>query len=73
MLPNLNNQKRALAELVSISAMTETDAERYRRQAEQCRKLAERSANEFDEKSWLHLAEDWIKLAEADEESRAKD
>jgi hypothetical protein len=53
--------------------MTETDAERYRRQAEQCRKLAERSANEFDEKSWLHLAEDWIKLAEADEESRAKD
>jgi len=45
--------------------MTETDAERYRKQAEEGRKLAERSANEFYEKSWLHLAEDWIKLAEA--------
>jgi len=53
--------------------MTETDAERYRRQAEECCKLAERqSANQFDEKSWLHLAEDWIKLAEADEGRRAK-
>jgi len=32
--------------------MTETDAERYRKQAEEGRKLAERSANEFYEKSW---------------------
>jgi hypothetical protein len=53
--------------------MTETDAERYRRRADECRELAERSANEFDEKSWLRLADDWIKLAEADEESRAKE
>ena len=53
-------------------AMTETDAERYRRQAEECQKLAQRSANQFDEKSWLHVAEDWIKLAEADEGRRAK-
>ena len=53
-------------------AMTETDAERYRRRADECRKLAERSTNHLDRKSWLHLAEDWIKLAEADEEGRAK-
>jgi hypothetical protein len=52
--------------------MTETDAERYRRQAEECRKLAERSANQFDKNSWLRLADDWIDLAEADEERRAK-
>jgi hypothetical protein len=52
--------------------MTETDAERYRKQAEECRKLAERSANQLDKNSWLHLAEDWTKLAEADEERRAK-
>jgi hypothetical protein len=56
---------------VRYLAMTETDAERYRRRAEECRKLAERSANEFDEKSWLRLADDWIKLAEADEEGRS--
>jgi hypothetical protein len=52
--------------------MTETDAERYRRQAEECRKLAERSANQFDKNSWLRLADEWIKLAEADEERRSK-
>ena len=57
---------------VRYPAMTETDAERYRKQAEECRKLAERSANQFDHKSWLRLADDWIKLAEADEERRAK-
>jgi hypothetical protein len=52
--------------------MTETDAERYRKQAEECRKLAKRSANQFDKNSWLRLADDWIELAEADEERRAK-
>jgi hypothetical protein len=57
---------------VRYPSMAETHAERYRKQADECRKLAKRSANEFDEKSWLHLAEDWIKLAEADEERQAK-
>ena len=55
-----------------IRRMTDTNAERYRKQAEECRKLAEMSANQVDEKSWLRLADDWIKLAEADEETRAK-
>jgi hypothetical protein len=52
--------------------MTETDAERYRKQAEECRRLAKKSANQFDKNSWLRLADEWIKLAEADEERRAK-
>ena len=52
--------------------MTNTNAERYRKQAEECRKLAKKSANQFDKKAWLRLADDWIKLAEADEERRAK-
>jgi hypothetical protein len=52
--------------------MTNTDAERYRKQAEECRKLAKKSANQFDKKSWLRLADDWIELAKADEERRAK-
>ena len=55
-----------------IRRMTDTNAERYRKQAEECRKLAEMSAKQVDEKSWLRLADDWIKLAEADEETRAK-
>jgi hypothetical protein len=44
----------------------------YRKQAGECLKLAKRSANQFDHKSWPRLADDWIKLAEADEERRAK-
>jgi hypothetical protein len=53
-------------------AMTETDAERFRKEAEECCKLAERSVSQLDKESWLRLADDWIKLAEGAEERRAK-
>jgi hypothetical protein len=52
--------------------MTETDAERFRKEAEECRRLAERSVSQPDKESWLRLASDWIKLAEAAEERRMK-
>jgi hypothetical protein len=44
--------------------MTETDAERFRQEAEECRKLAERSVSQLDKEAWLRLAADWIKLVE---------
>jgi hypothetical protein len=44
-------------------AMTETDAERFRQEADECRRLAERSASQLDKEAWLRLAADWIKLA----------
>jgi hypothetical protein len=44
--------------------MTEGDADRFRQEAEDCRKLAERSVNQIDKEAWLSLAGDWIKLAE---------
>jgi hypothetical protein len=70
--PNLTLQRPKLHFGALSVAMTETDTKRYRKQAEECRKLAKKSANQFDKKSWLLLADDWIKLAEADEERRAK-
>jgi hypothetical protein len=43
--------------------MTETDADRFRQEAEECLKLAERSASQHDKDAWLSLAADWMKLA----------
>jgi hypothetical protein len=52
--------------------MTETDAERFRQEADECRKLAERSASQFDKEAWLRLASDWIKLAESAEQRQRR-
>jgi hypothetical protein len=47
-----------------------THADRFRQEAEECRKLAERSASQLDKEAWLRLAADWIKLAENAEQRR---
>jgi hypothetical protein len=52
-------------------AMPETDADRFRQEAEECRRLAERAASQFDKEAWLRLAADWIKLAEDAAQQRA--
>lgn len=52
--------------------MAGTDAGRFRREAEECRELAERAGNPLDKEAWLRLAADWIKLAANAEENRAK-
>jgi hypothetical protein len=52
--------------------MTETDADRFRQEADECRKMAARSVSTLDKEAWLRLAADWIKLAESAEERREK-
>jgi hypothetical protein len=44
--------------------MPDSDSERFRQEAEECLKLAERSVSQLDKEAWLRLAGDWIKLAE---------
>ncbi|WP_212454929.1 hypothetical protein [Bradyrhizobium japonicum] len=44
--------------------MSEEEADRYRIEAEECRRLAERAIKELDKEAWLRLATDWMKLAE---------
>jgi hypothetical protein len=55
----------------SLSAMIETDADRFREQAEECRQLAAKAIHEVDKQAWLRLAADWIKLAQEVEERRS--
>ena len=42
---------------------SETPAQRYRRQAEECELNAEKTTNGADREAWSRLAEDWKKLA----------
>jgi hypothetical protein len=43
--------------------MPETNADRYRRKAEECRHSAEKATNDFDRKAWQSLAREWAQLA----------
>ena len=52
--------------------MSEDDAVRFRKQAEECRQQAEKAVSPLDKESWLRAAGDWIKLAQSAEERRGK-
>ena len=47
-----------------------SDASKYRREAEECRRNAERASRPIDREAWLRLAADWAKLAEGAEFSQ---
>jgi hypothetical protein len=47
-----------------------SDADRYRREAEECRENAWNALRTIDREAWLRLAADWAKLAESAELSR---
>ncbi|WFU38710.1 hypothetical protein QA640_30415 [Bradyrhizobium sp. CB82] len=47
--------------------MTATDAAQFRKEAEECQRLADRAMSETERDAWLRLADDWTKLAEAAE------
>lgn len=40
------------------------DADRFRKEAEECRQLAAKAKNPLDKEEWLRLAGEWIKLAQ---------
>ena len=50
--------------------MPEFDADRFRQEAEECRKLAASAVSQLDKEAWLRLAADWIELAETAEQRR---
>jgi gluconate kinase len=51
-----------------------SDADEFRKQANDARQMAARSLKQEDKAFWLRLAEDWIKLAqEADKNSGRQD
>jgi hypothetical protein len=50
--------------------MTETDADRFRKEAEECRQQSQLTVSQLDKEAWLRLAADWIKLAEDSDRRR---
>jgi hypothetical protein len=52
--------------------MSQDDAKRFREQADECRKEAERSISQDAAEAWLRLAVDWMKLAEDAEQRRGR-
>jgi len=52
--------------------MAETDAERFRQEAEECRRLAVQSRSPLDKETWRRLAAEWLKMAEEAERRRPR-
>ncbi len=44
-----------------------SDVNKYRREADECRRNAESALRPVDRDAWLRLAADWVKLAEGAE------
>jgi hypothetical protein len=40
-----------------------SDVQKYRQQAEECRKMADKAFSPLDKEAWLQLAADWLRLA----------
>jgi hypothetical protein len=47
--------------------MSADDANRFRKEAEECREHAAKAISLLDKEEWLRLAGEWIKLAQAAE------
>jgi hypothetical protein len=45
--------------------MSESEADGFRRQAEECRTQAAKAISPLDKEAWLLVAADWIKLAQS--------
>jgi hypothetical protein len=52
--------------------MTDTDANRFRKEAEVCREQAAKAISPLDKEEWLRIAAEWIKLAQDAEGRRSK-
>ena len=44
------------------------EADRFRKQADECREQAAKAFSPLDKEAWLRVAEEWIKLAQSIEE-----
>jgi hypothetical protein len=53
--------------VASKAAHMSEDATQYRERAEEARQLAEKFINPLDREVWLHVAGEWLKLAQSAE------
>jgi hypothetical protein len=52
--------------------MSDDDADRFRRQAQECVQQAERSISPLDKETWLRVAAEWMRLAQSVDERNGK-
>jgi hypothetical protein len=45
--------------------MSDDDAARFRKQAEECREQAAKAISPLDKEAWLRTAGEWLKLGQA--------
>ena len=50
--------------------MSVSDVDRFRKEAEEARRQAERAISPLDKEEWLRVAAEWIKLAQDAEKKR---
>jgi hypothetical protein len=50
--------------------MSDDDASRFRKQADECREQAAKAVSPLDKEAWPRVAEEWIKLAMSIEKRR---
>jgi hypothetical protein len=63
-----NAHQRSEPRLDDLAMMTsETAANRYRREAEECRQNADKAMRPVDREAWLRLAAEWAELAKSAE------
>ena len=48
-----------------VSLMSEKDADTFLREAEECRRWAEKAVSEIDRQAWHRLEAEWLKMADA--------
>src|SRR5450755_2553212 len=62
---NQNDPPNGLGQLAALAspAMSSDDADRYRKQAEECRQQAQKAVSPLDKEAWLRVAEEWLMLA----------
>jgi hypothetical protein len=46
-----------------LSGCMADEADRFRKQAEECREQAAKAMSPLDKEAWLRVAEEWLKLA----------
>jgi len=69
--PEINPTELPTRRVVSVT-MTEIDAERFRKEAEECRQQAEKTVDPIDKEAWLKLAADWMRLAQDADRRRSR-
>jgi len=52
--------------------MSDTEADRFRKQAEDARQMAAKAISPLDAATWLRIAEEWLRLAQAADKRAGK-